>query len=356
VIVRRATLFVVTLGTILLAIGIAPRRAHAQMTTAETLTEAARLYDALEVERAVLLLRRVISPSTPFEVSKEQRVQAYTYLGASLAILGMRDSATTYFRAALERDPFVDLDPARFTQRERDAFADARQRTLAVAARPIVARFLDPRTDSMVFTVVSTQQTQLHVDVRGLLGDSTVVVLLDRESEGVRELPWNGRLADGRLVSPGRYALFLRARSASGASDSARLLFEIAHDHPPLEDSIPTPNGAALLPERYPASAGARDMARGIGLAGIALAIPALGNRHLGANGRGYARGAAVGALAAGAAAYFIRRSHPINNANVAENARRRADVAARNAEIERRNADRVAGMRLLVTPAGAAP
>ena len=352
-IVRRLALVLAAACALLAALGVSAREARAQLTTAETLTEAARLYDALEVERAVVLLRQVISPSMPFEVSKEQRVQAYTYLGASLAILGMRDSAITYFRAAIERDPFADLDPSRFTQRERNAFADARQRTLAVAARPVTARSVDPRTESIVFTVVSTQQTQLHVDVRAAVSDSAAVVLLDRESDGVRELPWNGRLADGRLVSPGRYALFVRARAASGMSDSARLLFEIAHDHPLLENSIPAPVGAQLLPERYPASAGTIDFARGAGLAAIALAIPALGNSHLGER-RSYARGAAISALGAGITAYFFRRAHPINHANVEENVRRRALVAAWNADIDRRNAEKLVGLHLLITPAGA--
>ena len=351
-IVRRLTIVVAAVVSCA-ALGALPREARAQMTTAETLTEAARLYDALEVERAVVLLRKVISPSTPFEVSQEQRVEAYTYLGASLAILGMRDSAITYFRAALERDPFADLDPTRFTQRERDAFADARQRTLAVGARPVVARSVDPRKESIVFTVVSTQKTQLHVDVRRAASDSAAVVLLDRESDGVRELPWNGRLADGRLVAAGRYALFVRGRAPSGTSDSSRLLFEVAHEHPPLEDSIPTPNGMQLLPERFPASAGTRDFARGAGLAAIALAIPAIGNSRLG-NGRSFAHGAAIGALAAGTTAFLFRRAHPINNANIAENDRRRALVRAWNAEIARRNAEKLVGMRLVVTPAGA--
>lgn len=355
-IVRRTSFALLAFVALLCSLAVTPRATRAQLTTAETLTEAARLYDALEVERAVVLLRQVISPSMPFEVSREQRVQAYTYLGASLAILGMRDSAITYFRAAIERDPFVDLDPSRFTERERVAFAGARQRTLAVAARPVASKFVDPRSDSIVFTVVSTQQAQFHVDVRGAASDSASVVLLDRESEGVRELSWNGRLGDGRLIAPGRYALFLRARAASGASDSSRLLFEIAHDHPPLEDSIPALLGKALLPERYPASAGRRDLARGAGLAAIALVIPSIGNRHLGAGGHGYARGAALGAIAAGTTAFLIRRAHPINHANVAENERRRADIAARNAEIARRNAEKLVGLRLMVSPAGSVP
>ena len=119
-----------------LALASSPRRASAQGSTAESLEQATKLYEDLQVERALVLLRQVISPSSPFEVSREQRVQAYTYLGASLAILGMRDSSIAYFRAALERDPFTDLDPSRFTERERSAFGEARIRTLAVGARP----------------------------------------------------------------------------------------------------------------------------------------------------------------------------------------------------------------------------
>ena len=137
--------------------------------------------------------------------------------------------------------------------------------------------------------------------------------LLDRSSDGVRDLSWNGRLANGTLVPPGRYALFLRASAPTGATDSTRLLFEIAHDHPPLEDSIRAPNGSALLPERYPSTAGARDLARGVGLAAIALAIPSLGSRRLGTGGRGFARGSVYrqdGTLVASVAQEGLLRVH----------------------------------------------
>ena len=50
----------------------APRVAGAQANTAETLRDAVQLYEDLQVERAVALFRQVVSPSTPFEVSREQ--------------------------------------------------------------------------------------------------------------------------------------------------------------------------------------------------------------------------------------------------------------------------------------------
>src|SRR6185503_15648719 len=97
----------------------------------------------------LLLLRQVVSPSSPFEVSPAQRVEAYKYLGASLAIIGMRDSAVVYFRAALERDPFTDLEPQLFTPDQLATFGQARQLTFSLGARPVTPIRLDPRGEPM---------------------------------------------------------------------------------------------------------------------------------------------------------------------------------------------------------------
>src|SRR5205809_154796 len=120
---------------VVLAAGAAPALA-AQGSTAELLGQAHQFYEGLEVERALPLLRQIISPNWPFEVTRDQRVDAYKYLGACLAVAGKRDSAVLYFRAAIERDPFTDLDPSLFTPAQLATFAEARRRTLAVAVRP----------------------------------------------------------------------------------------------------------------------------------------------------------------------------------------------------------------------------
>src|SRR2546422_10723476 len=82
----------------------APSPVRAQTETADLLRQAQELYERLEIERALPLLRQIVSPSWPHEITKEQRVQAYTYLGASLVLTGVRDSALLYFRGAIERD------------------------------------------------------------------------------------------------------------------------------------------------------------------------------------------------------------------------------------------------------------
>jgi len=81
-----------------LALGLAvlaglAAQARAQNSTAEVLREAHDSYERLDIERALPLLRQVVSPGWPFEVTAEQRVGAYTYLGACLTLVGKRRSS-----------------------------------------------------------------------------------------------------------------------------------------------------------------------------------------------------------------------------------------------------------------------
>src|SRR5207302_417705 len=66
---------------VVLAAGVSPALA-AQGSTAELLGQAHQFYERLEVERALPLLRQIVSPNWPFEVTPDQRVDAYKYLGA----------------------------------------------------------------------------------------------------------------------------------------------------------------------------------------------------------------------------------------------------------------------------------
>src|SRR2546430_8468802 len=144
----------VALAAIVVTATISPLAA--QGSTAELLGQAHQFYERLEVERALPLLRQIVSPNWPFEVTRDQRVDAYKYLGACLAIAGKRDSAVLYFRAAIERDPFTDLDPSLFTPAQLATSGEARRRTLAVAVRPVQPARVDPRTARVTFTAAAT--------------------------------------------------------------------------------------------------------------------------------------------------------------------------------------------------------
>ena len=59
---------------------------------------------------------------------------------------GKADTAKMYFKAALGRDPLVDLDPRAFGEQERQMFQQARRELFRVGLRPIPRDTIDPRS------------------------------------------------------------------------------------------------------------------------------------------------------------------------------------------------------------------
>ncbi len=275
----------------------------AQGSTAELLGQAHEFYERLEVERALPLLRQIVSPNWPFEVTQEQRVEAYKYLGACLTLAGKRDSAVLYFRAAIERDPFTELDPNLFTPAQLATFGEAQRRTFAVAVRPVEPARVDPRTARVTFTIVATHAALVDVKLSAV-GAGQPRSLVQSTMDGVREITWDGLLADRRLAPPGRYALAVAGRSRlTGTSDSARVYFDLRHE-------------------------------------------------VAGGGERGGADVVAATAAVTGIVAFLVHRHHGAIPENVAANARRHAERDSANASVRGRNADRIAATVLLVSPA----
>lgn len=330
----------------------------AQGNTAEMLQNARQLYENLEVERALVILRQIISPQSPFEVSREQRVDAYKYLGAALALqqgTAKRDSAILYFRAAVERDPFTDLDPQGFTPVQLQAFHEARNRTFAVGVKPVVADTFDPRIERLTFRTLTSHGAELRAEIR--LSGVVRAVLYDGYNEGLRETQWDGVLSDGTLARPGRYELVVTGRSRLVAvGDSARVFFDLAHEHAPLEDTLPEFGPGELLAEQHPASAATGDLLKGVGVAAAALLIRSVVASSDLSGGRYTLSGAfAAAGITTGVTAFFVRQRHRTIPANIAENARRMQEREANNAGIRQRNDAILRETLLIVSPAAGA-
>ena len=332
---------------------VIPGAAVAQGNTADQLEQAASYHAALDVERELVLLRRIISPNSPFVVTHEQRVLAYKYLGAALVVLGQRDSGIVYFRAALERDPFVDLEPQKFTPAELAAFNEARRLTFGLGIRAIAFDTIDPRTQRLGFTVLTTHAADVRVELRSADAEAGVV-LYQGVTAGPRELRWDGLLADGHLAPTGRYELLLSGVSQlTHRPDSVRLYFSIEQDHAPLEDTVAALRPEDLLPEQHPPARARAELFKGLGIAAAALLVPrTLANGDLHGGGRSLATGMAGAASVAGIAGFVFRQRHREIPANIAANAERRAQRAAANAAIRGRNQERLAQTRLIVAPA----
>ena len=340
----------VALVVVLLA---APAAGAAQSTTAEMLDRAVRYHAELDVERELVILRQIVSPNSPFIVTQAQRGLAYKYLGAALVVRGQADSGILYFRAAIERDPFTDLEPQKFTPKELAAFGEAKRLTFALGVRSVTPDTIDPRTERLTFTVLSTHAAALRVELR-VTGASAALPLYAGDNDGPRELQWDGLLGDGRLAPPGRYELLVTGQSRlNQRGDSTRLYFSLEHDHRPLEDTLPALRPDELLPEQQSPGMARGELLKGFGLAAAALLIPRLlANGDLEGGSRTLAAGMAGAASAAGVAGFVHRQRHREIPANVAANGRRRADRAMANAAILQRNGERLAETRLVIGPA----
>lgn len=338
----------------LLLAALAPPLA-AQGNTAEMLQRARRLYQALEVEQSLVILRQVISPASPYVVSPEQRVEAYKYLGAALAFqqgAAKRDSAVTYFRAALERDPFVDLEPQSFNPAQLGAFAEAKHQIFVTAVRPVRTDTLAPGSGQVTIQALTTHSARLHVELRAASGARRV--LYDGDNDGLREVRWDGLLASGSLAPAARYQLDVIGESRLlRLIDTASTYLDVAWLHPPLEDTLLALGPGDLLPEQYPASVATGNLLRGLAVAaGALLTQTALTSSGLG-SGNALLSGAVAGAGAVtGVVSFSIRQSHRGIPANLAENARRRAARETANAAIRQRNADKLRQTRLVIGPA----
>jgi len=332
-----------------------PSPVAAQDSTAAVLRSGRSYYEGLDFERALPLLRQVVSPQWPFEVTTAQRVEAYTYIAASLVLVGQRDSAVSYFAAALARDPFTDLDPLEFTPAQVAAFAAARPRVFAVAARPVAATRADVRTERIRFTVATTHTAMLQVMLQAVdSGGPPPFPLFQNESEGVREVAWDGLTPDHRLAPPGRYILSVVGRSRlSARTDSSRIFFLVAHETATLEDTLPDLGRGVLLRERAGAAGASRELAKGlIVAAGAVLVSSAVVNGDLGGGERGGARVVAGIAVIGGAAGFLsLHRRHDVP-ANIQANVQRQAERRVANEAIRQRNADRLAQAILIISPA----
>jgi hypothetical protein len=335
------------------AAAIAQDTTGAHDTTAAFLRRARSYYERLDLEQALPLLRQVVSPQWPFGVTTAQRVEAYTYLAAALVLVGQRDSAVSYFAAVLGGDPFADLDPLEFTPAQTAAFAAARPRVFAVAARPVGATRADVRTERIRFTVATTHSAALQVFLQALEAGAPFS-LFQGESEGAREVAWDGLMPDGRVAAPGRYALLVVGRSHLLArTDSARVFFLVAREAATLEDTLPDIRREALLPERAGGRGASRELVKGVVVAAGALLVSvAVVNRNLGGGERGGAALVAGGAVVAGAAGFLVlSRRHDIP-ANIQANVQRQGERRVANEAIRQRNADRLVQAVLIITPA----
>lgn len=340
--------------TLLLAGG---RDARAQGTTRDRIDSAKALYQDFNVELARPILLSIVSPGYLQPVSPAERVEAYKYLGASYALVDKRDSAATFFVAALDFDPFTDLDPQVFSATEIAAFNDAKRRIFKVGIRPIESRIVDPRQDSTAynFRVVTTHPGDLRIEL--INRDSTIrETLYQGRSEGERRIAWRGVLTSTGEIAPADvYQIRVIGTSALQSGQEVRELqfFRVEHHFDALEDTLDAFGAADTLRTQIASRAPWLDLAKGVAIGALAgYALPSFLLDDQVKSRQTHALAAASVILGSGAFSFVYRRQNRSIVENVNENQRRKDERATFNARVTARNQARLDKRLLIITPA----
>ncbi len=328
-------------------------------TTDQTLQEAIRRYQALDIEGARSRFSQVLSPASPFPVTESQRATAQLYLGATLVTSGQRDSAITfYFAAALQRNPLIDMDPRQFSDDERSAFAEARRRVFRIGLRTIPRDTIEPRS-RVNFTVVTTHQGTVRIELVNTLTDDRYPLFAD-VVDGARDVPFAGlhpRPTEREPFIPqGTYDLVITGESQAGGAmagrmDSISVLVELVHIRDTLLDTLQSLTDDQLRLERQPPSAAVRDLLNGFGIGAAALTSSVLIGRSNLEEGRALSAAMALIGVGAGVYAYTKRRGNPVIPENIEWNNQQRRLRAQLNERIMQGNRERIAQTRLVLRP-----
>ncbi len=345
----------------------APATVAAQ-TTQELLDRAVAAYEAFNVEQARPIFAQIISPSYINPITPAQKVLAFKYLGASWAVEQKTDSALRYFIAALDFDPFTDLDPVKFSASELGPFGIAKSRLFRIGMKPVRNAVVNPRdSNTYRFTIVTTHRASVRMTLtRQNEPNAVPEVVFDGQNDGQRDIPWNGRLTSkgGAVADSGTYLLSITATSAlaemRGQQASDQLLLRIEQSYEPLEDPLPPLPDTLLLPEKIKTQEPWFDLANGVLIGAAAFVLPVMilkTDPVLAAGGFNWKPHAVIAlgiSVASGMGSFFYRSSRRAIDANVRENTRRQLQRESYNRGIAARNLARTDAMLLVITPLSA--
>lgn len=328
--------------------------AQAEGTTREQIDRAIAMYNNFQVEQARPILLRIISPTYLQQVLPSERVDVYKYLGASYALLNHPDTARTYFTAALDFDPFTDLDVNVFGPQELAAFNEAKRIIFKVGVAAIRPKLIIPREDTSAyaFRIITTSRGQMRVEIISQPDSNRVRELLFQDyNDGLRQIRWNGVLRSGQFADTGIYMIRVTAQRDGGSPNTAQQFFRIEHHFDPLEDTLPQFLPEQLLQDRIPASAPYMDLAKGLFAAAASFGVATLTLNQDVTGWQTHAAGAGAVGLVAGGWSFLYRRQNRTIGPNAAENARRQAERRAHNLAVESRNKAKLDARQIIITP-----
>src|SRR5207253_2149877 len=122
-------------------LALTARSVAAQQSASDLLAQGMRAYQSLDYDQAAAILRRGLARTTGDTLSAVERLQAFTYLGATELFRDNRDSALAAFRQIAVTDPKYRPSEIIFPPQVTGVFQEVRQQTKTVFLQvPAVAR------------------------------------------------------------------------------------------------------------------------------------------------------------------------------------------------------------------------
>jgi len=342
-----------TVSSVLIGLGIATvaaAGAHAQ-TASELLDQGIAAYEEFDFPAAARLFERALAFEPPRALEREQRLRAFTYLGAAEHFGQNPTAAVRRFRSAVLLDTRYRPDSLQFPPEIIRLYSEALQTTKAVTVSVEPLSAFVAGQDGMSLTIVPSSFHEVTVTIARANGTQPVQ-LYEGPIRQALTMRWDGYGADGRPVRSGEYRLEVASRVTSDqVLRSVRIPLNVSVTPVDTLPHNPTPPDSLLAPERGEGHRQVGPLLGGIGLGAWAVLVPTLAGGDEPSGGR-FLVGAALSA--ASIAGFFQSgRGAPIPS-NVAANERLRAQWHERSARAAAENAERRQGVQVVVR-AGAA-
>lgn len=310
-------------------------------TPDQLLTRAIATLRATETERGVELLRQLVAAPA---ASPGVRLEARLQLAAASWALGLYDSATAHFQAAIRQNPFVRADPEAFHPDLVTAFQAAKRATIAVGLQAARDTALEPKTERWPVTVAVTRPGRVWIRLQegGARPESPDLLVATATVESTTTMTLALTGADSLALAPGSYRLLAEyvGPPPGGQTAQTTLPLELARQSADTQPHEPAPARGLFRPETRLGPPSRPSLVRGLGFGVAAGTIPLLiGSSRL-RDKELEPRALAVGAVVsiAGLAGFFLARPKYTLHENVAFNRTLRAAWEGRNRAIATAN------------------